>query len=384
MSTLSAAWLLSTVLHAAAGPELTAYLANPAAATLDKQSSVTLPENVQEAWPHPSRKWLYVGWSNNAAGERGHHGLTAFRVDPATGALTPHGRPVALRARPVFLTVDQAGKHVIVAYNLPSGASVHRIEVGGTLGAEVPQAPGLDFGIYAHQVRVDPTGRMVVIATRGNVATNGKPEDPGAIKVYGYRDGKLSPRASVAPNGGRGFAPRHVDFHPTRPFVFATVEAQNELHVYGIVDGPSLGGAPLFSRKTLADPARGAQQATSAIHLHPNGQFVYLGNRGPAGGENSIAVFAINQQTGEPTLVQREDTHGVHPRTFTIDPSGTMLVVANMQRAAGDEPPSLAVFRIGAGGRLSFVRKYPLERGDTRGLFWTGMMQLSRSRLAPR
>ncbi len=376
-TTAAAPQTAGTVMYAAAGSELSAYVANPAAATLEKRASVTLPENVQEAWPHPSRQWLYVGWSNNSAGERGHHGLTAFRVDPATGALTPHGQPVALRARPVYLTVDAGGKHVIVAYNLPSGASVHRIETAGTLGAEQSQPPGLDFGIYAHQVRVDPSGRIVVIATRGNVATDGKPEDPGAVKVYGYRDGVLSIRVSVAPNGGRGFSPRHVDFHPTRPFLFATIEAQNELHVYRIDDGPSLGPAPLFSRKTLVDPARHAGQATSAIHVHPNGRFVYLGNRGPAGGENSIAVFAVNQKTGDPALIQSADTRGIHPRTFTIDPSGTMLVVANMQRS-GDEPPSLSVFRIGSDGKLSFVRKYPLDRGDSRGLFWTGMMALPR------
>jgi len=54
----TSAQTVKTVLHAAAGPELITYLANPGAATLDKQASVALPENVQEAWPHPSRQWL--------------------------------------------------------------------------------------------------------------------------------------------------------------------------------------------------------------------------------------------------------------------------------------------------------------------------------------
>ncbi len=365
-----------TVLYAAAGPELTAHLADAGAATLDKRGSVTLPENVQEAWPHPSRRYLYVGWSNNATGQQGHHGITAFRVDPGTGALQPHGRPVPLRARPVFLTADPAGQHVIAAYNLPSGASVHRIEADGSLGAERPQPAGLDFGVYAHQVRVDPSGRMVVIATRGNVPAEGKPEDPGAVKVFGYRDGVLANRVSIAPNGGRAFQPRHVDFHPTRPFVFATIEAQNKLHVYRVVEGPSLGPAPLFSRDTLANPSS-AGQATSAIHVHPNGKFVYLGNRGPADGENSIAVYSINQDTGEPNLIQSAGTNGVHPRTFTLDAAGTMLVVANMQRS-GNEPASLAVFRIGSDGKLSFARKYAPDPGGKRSLFWTGMLESPR------
>ena len=71
--------------------------------------------------------------------------------------------------------------------------------------------------------------------------------------------------------------------------------------------------------------------------MRPNGRFLYLANRATAmtdfqgkrvfaGGENSIAVYSINQETGEPALIQNIDTRGVHPRTFAIDPSGRILV----------------------------------------------------------
>lgn len=361
------------VLHAAAGGELTAYAVDVNGATLARQASVTLPENVQEAWPHPSGKFLYVAWSNNAADKTGRHGVTAFRVDGATGVLHPHGKPILVPARSVFLTVDVPGEHVIVAYNQPSRATVHRIAADGTLGAQVRQAGGLDFGVYAHQVRMHPSNRMVVVVTRGNVAAADKPEDPGALKLFGYRGGVLRNLASIAPNGGRNFQPRHLDFHPSLPFAYVTIEAQNKLHVYGVVDGPSLSAAPLFAKETLADPGR-TGQATSAIHVHPGGRFVYLGNRGPAGGENSIAVYSIDPRTGEPVLIQSAGTHGVHPRTFTIDPGGRLLVVANMVRA-GDVPASLALFRIGADGKLTFVRRYEQDGGGS--LFWTGMMRLA-------
>jgi 6-phosphogluconolactonase (cycloisomerase 2 family) len=362
------------VLHAAAGPELTSYAVDVDGATLTKQGSVILPDNVQEAWPHPSGKYLYVAWSNNAAGETGHHGVTAFRVDGGTGALHPHGRPVTVAARSVFLTVDVPGRHVIVAYNQPSRATVHRIAADGTLGGEVKQSPALDFGVYAHQVRAHPSGGMVVVVTRGNATTAEKPEDPGALKVFAYKDGVLGNRASIAPDGGRNFQPRHLDFHPSLPFAYVTIEAQNKLHTYRVEGGPSLSPAPVFSKETLKDPKR-AGQATSAIHVHPTGRFVYLGNRGGAGGENSIAAYSIDPRTGEPALIQNADTHGVHPRTFTIDPGGKLLVVANMVRA-GDTPASLALFRIGGDGKLTFVRRYEQDSSGGRNLFWTGMMRL--------
>ena len=383
-----------TALYAAVGPELTTYNVDIEGASLVKQASVTLPQNVQEGWPHPSRRYLYVTWSNNVGGAAGRHGVTAFRIDPASGVLQPHGQPISVAARSVFMTVDIPGDHIVVAYNEPSGATVHRIAADGTLGAAVPQAADLDFGVYAHQVRVDPSNAMVIVVARGNGPTAAKPEDPGALKVFGYKDGRLTNRASIAPGGGFNFQPRHLEFHPARPFAFITVERQNKLQVYRKLDGPTLSAAPLFTTETLADPSRLAGQATSAIHAHPNGRFLYLGNRGSgaaefkgkrvfAGGENSIAVYSINQETGEPSLIQNADTHGVHPRTFAIDPSGRILVVANMQQVLmrdKDEvrplPATLSVFRIGRDGKLEFVRKYDQDTSEGRSLFWMGMVGL--------
>lgn len=380
-------------LYAAVGHELTAWQVDVGSGSLVRQASVTLPENVQEAWPHPSQRYLYVTWSNNTGGASGRHGVTAFRIDPSSGALQAHGQPIPLRARAVFLTVDTNARHILVASNDPSGVTVHRIAADGTFGSPVPQAAGLDFGVYAHQVRVDPSNRMVIVVTRGNGPTATRPEDPGALKVFGYSNGTLTNRDSIAPGGGYNFQPRHLDFHPTRPFVFLTLERQNKLQVYRKLAGPTLSSAPLFTRETLTDPGQLADQATSAIHVHPSGRFVYLGNRGSrntdfkgkrvVGGENSIAVYSVNQTTGEPVLIQNADTRGVHPRTFTIDPSGRILVVANMQQALVREkdeirsvPATLSVFRIGQDGRLEFIRKYDQDTGGGKNLFWTGMVAL--------
>ncbi|MBL8178242.1 MAG: beta-propeller fold lactonase family protein [Bryobacterales bacterium] len=363
-------------LHATSGPELSWFAVDVAGARLQRQGSVTLPENVQEAWPHPSRQFLYVAWSNNARGTAGRHGMTAFRVDAKTGALSAHGDPVKLAARSVFLTVDGAGQFAVVAYNDPSSATVHRIASDGKLADAVTQPAGLDFGVYAHQVRVDASGRMVVVVTRGNGPEGAKKEDPGALKVFAFAGGLLRNKASIAPGGGHEYQPRHLDFHPALPLAYVTLERQNKLQVYRVTDGPSLSAEPLFTKDTLLNPAHWARQATSAIHVHPNGRFVYLGNRATAAGaENSIAVYAIDNKTGEPSRIQNADTHGAHPRTFALDPTGRLLVVANMQHTA-TQAASLAVFRIGSDGRLSFARQYDQDTGQRRNLFWTGMMEL--------
>jgi 6-phosphogluconolactonase (cycloisomerase 2 family) len=108
--------------------------------------------------------------------------------------------------------------------------------------------------------------------------------------------------------------------------------------------------------------------------VHPNGRFVYVGNRGtPATGRrNEIAVFRINQATGEPTLIQNADTHGFTPRTFSLDSSGRLLVVGN-QSTTTDVPANLAVFRVGSGGTLTFVERHDVASGR-KPLWWMGIV----------
>src|SRR5713226_4222149 len=61
-------------LYAAVGAELTEYDVDVENAALIKRGSVTLPANVQYAWPHPSRQFLYVAWSNGGPGSSGSGG----------------------------------------------------------------------------------------------------------------------------------------------------------------------------------------------------------------------------------------------------------------------------------------------------------------------
>lgn len=94
---------------------------------------------------------------------------------------------------------------------------MHRIDASGTLGDEVAQKETPDAGIIAHQVMTTPGNRTAVLVTRGNNPELNKPEDPGALKVFGFDNGTLTLKQSLAPGNGLGFGPRHLDFHPTRP-----------------------------------------------------------------------------------------------------------------------------------------------------------------------
>jgi 6-phosphogluconolactonase len=385
-----------TVFYRSVGPELSLFDIDVEAATLTEQSSVTLPANVQYAWPHPSKRYFYVVSSDGGSGTTGAPGTThranAFRIDPASGTLTPHGEARALPSRPIHSSIDGAGEYLLIAYNNPSNVTVHRVNADGTLGDEVSQPQKPDPGIFAHQILTTRGNQGAILVARGNDAGGGRPEDPGALKTYAFKAGVLTNRASIQPGNGLGFGPRHLDFHPAQPWVFVSVERQNQIFVYKLEPDGDISKEPLFVKTSLAEPndVRGLQQA-GAIHVHPNGRFVYQTNRNSttvevdgkrvfAGGENNVAVYAIDQQTGEPTLIQNIDAHANHLRTFSLDPSGRVLVAASIRPMAMRDGSTLSagltVYRVGGDGKLEFVRKYDVNTGKV-AQWWSGMFALA-------
>ena len=162
---------------------------------------------------------------------------------------------------------------------------------------------------------------------------------------------------------------------------------------YGLQDD-GISPSPLFTQATVSQPElRAPAQYLGPIHVHPNGRFVYVVNRSDGtvdfagrkvhgAGENTIAVFSVDEGSGEPTLVQTIGIEAYHARTFSIHPNGTMLVtgaVAPLAERSGDQvrdvPAGLSVFGIGDDGRLSFARKYDVDV-SAGPLFWCGMVSL--------
>ena len=97
------------------------------------------------------------------------------------------------------------------------------------------------------------------------------------------------------------------------------------------------------------------------------------------GGENNIAVFSIDQTTGEPAKIQNIEAQTIHLRTFAIDPTGRLLIAASIlpmaMRDGSTLPAALVLYRIGDDGKLTFARKYDVGTGRFMQ-FWTGIVTL--------
>jgi 6-phosphogluconolactonase len=382
------------LIYASVGARLFGFAIDEGAPGLRQvQGPFSVPEEIQACWQDPVSKRLYVVCSDQNTYRRGRHYLSAFRV-AANGALERLGEDVALPSRAIFVTLDRTGRFIVVAHNQPAALTVHAVGADGTVGPSVPQDGGLQFGVYPHQVRFFPSQRAVLAPARGNDATASTPEAPGSLHIFDFAQGRLTGAQVVAPNGGVGFRPRHADFHPSGRWLYLDLESQNQVQTYG-VEGDRLSPMPLFTASTLTTGApRRPGQLTSAIQAHPDGRTLYVANRGVGtvevngervgnGSENTIAVFALNPATGEPTLVQSMDTRAVHARTMDVTPDRRWLVAASVRPArvrVGETVRTLAagltLFRIERDGRLAFVAKHDIDPGGDQ-IFWSGPVLLA-------
>jgi 6-phosphogluconolactonase (cycloisomerase 2 family) len=150
----------------------------------------------------------------------------------------------------------------------------------------------------------------------------------------------------------------------------------------------------LFTREALIDPSPAARrQLVGTVRVHPNGRFVYVANRGDstkdeggqkifAGGENNLAVYRIDPQTGAPDLIQHVDTGGIHCRNFQLDPAGRIMAASHVHAIKVKQgggivtvPPRISLFRVGDDGRLTLLKTHDIDTAGRR-IFWMGLQAL--------
>jgi 6-phosphogluconolactonase len=290
---------------------------------------------------HPSHKFLYaVGEVGDFAGGKGG-AVSALAIDPASGGLSLLNQKSSRGSGPCHVVVDRSGKFVLVANYGGGSVACLPIRPDGSLGdatAFVQHAgssvdPRRQKGPHAHSVNLDRANRFAFVG------------DLGLDKVMIYRfdaaQGTLAandpPWAKVAPGAG----PRHFAFHPNGRFAYVI----NEMHstVTGFSYDADRGALETIGTVSTLPEGFSGSSTTAEVQVHPSGKFLYGSNRG----HDSIAVFAIDADTGKLTPVGHASTQGKAPRNFGIDPTGRWLLAANQ------DSDSIVVFRIdGQTGKL--------------------------------
>jgi 6-phosphogluconolactonase len=271
---------------------------------------------------HPTGDFLYA--VNAIADFRGGKtgAVSAFALDRKTGGLLLLNQQPSGGAGPCHLAVGAAGKNVLVANY--GGGSVAQLPIlpDGSLGSATSVVqhsgsgpnPNRQEGPHAHSINLDPANRFALAA------------DLGLDRVLVYRfdvaEGILSPHhpsAALAPGAG----PRHLAFHPSGRFVYVINELNSTVTAFSY-DGAAGALRDIQTVPTLPDGFAG-ENYPSEVVAHPNGKLLYGSNRG----HDSIAIYAVDPESGRLTPRGHQPSGGKWPRNFAIDPSGAWMIVGN-------------------------------------------------------
>jgi 6-phosphogluconolactonase len=268
---------------------------------------------------HPTGQVLY------AVGESGGGSVSAFALDRKTGTLKFLNRQSSGGGGPCHLVVDNSGKNVLAANYGGGSAVVLPIAANGSLleSSSFVQHKGSSVNKsrqeapHAHSINLDQANRFAFVA------------DLGLDKVLIYRfdaaKGTITPNDPPAVDVAPGAGPRHFAFHPNGKNAYVINEL--DLTVTVFVYDPARG--VLKPRQTITTLPAGVKDrkgmSTAEVVVHPSGKFLYGSNRG----HDSIAIFRIDEATGELKAAGHQGDKIKTPRNFAIDPIGRYLLAAN-------------------------------------------------------
>jgi 6-phosphogluconolactonase len=122
-----------------------------------------------------------------------------------------------------------------------------------------------------------------------------------------------------------GKGPRHLAIHPSERFVYVNGEEDRTVTAFRY-DGERGTLEEIHHLSTLPEGEdQDPEYNTAHILVGPGGRFLYVSNRF----HNTIAIFAIDQDTGRLTAVGHVPSQGHSPRNFAFDLAGRYVYVAN-------------------------------------------------------
>lgn len=279
----------------------------------------------------PDRRFVYavneLPGDNGPATQRG--GISAFRFDAASGQLTFLNKVSSDGNDPCYLKLSPDGKYLLTAnYSVaadPGGSfAVFPLQADGQVGSSVltvhheggGPVKGRQDNSHVHSTVFSPDGHYLFA------------QDLGADKLYSYRYTPDGSRGLFGPTEWRytqekaGTGPRHLVFGADGKHAYLTSELAGTVSTFNYDDGR------LTQVQTipLAEPGFKGAVGAAAIHLSPDGRFLYATNRGDA---NDIVIFSVDPANGHLKKIGRQSSLGKSPREFAIDPTGNWLIVGN-------------------------------------------------------
>ena len=237
------------------------------------------------------------------------------------------------------MTTDKLSKYLFVAS--PGGVVSIRLQEDGKLGelcdiytplGELGPLRPAQRRACSHQICFDRDFQYLIEPNKGLDQLNTYAVDEKSGGMTQVCSAKMP----------QGCCPRHIAFHPSKPFAYLLTEWIGRVITCTYKNGKF---EPIEIIPTTPPDFVGLKNLGAEIAVHPSGKFVYASNRG----HNSIAVFRVKENGGLESVDWCSE--GIQkPRFFTLSENGAGLYCAN------EEDHSVAYFHIDPTcGKLTFV-----------------------------
>ncbi len=304
---------------------------------LEMTGLMTKSENPSFLAFDQSRKFMLA--VNEISNEQNVGYISSFRIEKDSLILL--GQQSSGGAHPCHIAVDKDG-YVVTANYTGGNLGLHHINEDGILTEllDVQQHEGKGShwrqeGPHAHSGWFTRDGNIIAV-------------DLGTNQLWFSEIDKVAnkfiPAEVTTFDLEEGAGPRHLAFHPVNNWIYVANELTSSVSLLK-VDAET--GNYTIAQTISTLPDNFSEENTCAdIHISSNGKFLYVSNRG----HDSIAIFALDADSGSLTSVGHESTKGNTPRNFTISPDDNFLLVANQNSN------NIVSFKIDdSSGALSYV-----------------------------
>ena len=166
--------------------------------------------------------------------------------------------------------------------------------------------PDRQEGPHAHSIDLSPDERFAMVDDLGL--------DELLVYKFDSAKGSLTPNDPPFTKLAAGAGPRHFVLRPDGKFAYVVTEIAHTVTVFS--NDAANGKLTVLQTITTLPKDFSGRNDDAEIEVHPSGKFLYASNRG----DDSIAIYAIDQSKGTLTQVGIVPTGGKEPRSFEIDP----------------------------------------------------------------
>lgn len=254
---------------------------------------------------------------------KGNGAVSAYAFNKTTGVFKLLNSVLSGGDHPCHISTDRKNRFVFVSNYSGGNLSAIAINTDGSLSNEKQTIQHTGSGAnksrqekaHVHSAVLSPDEKFLLVQDLGT----------DKISVYGVDLNNQKKPLSENPisvfNCNPGDGPRHISFHPSKPFVYAVQELTGSVTVLAFNNGE----LKKVQQINMFDQVTDKKSGAADIHLSPDGKFLYASNRADY---NDLAIYKV-ASNGLLTWVGSQPTLGLAPRNFSIDPTGNFLLAAN-------------------------------------------------------